>query len=465
MKARKENKTDMMVRYTILGVLLVYISFVGYMHQKYQVRFPSVDAICPFGGLESLFSILFEGTFLHRVLSSSLVLLIVISVITLFTGRSFCGWICPLGTLQGIMSGLKKKLFKANIIVSTSKDGMIRWLRYVVLLLFTVGAWIGGKLLIRPYDPWVAWMHLSEFTHALEEFPIGMGILLAVLLLSIIIPRTFCRYLCPMGAFLVIVNMFSLNRIDRNSDSCTQCGRCDKKCPVGIEVSQADKVEKSECISCGECVSACPVSQTLEFKIAGKWKLNSLTLGIMVVVLFFGSITAAGWAGIYSSKPPSVAEYKKSGQFKPEMIKGYMSLRDVAYLFDLDLSTLYEQLGLPKTIPPETKCKEIEKIIGKEFDTDVVRVGVGTLLDVPADQIQKSCTPDSSSPTFIYGTMTLAQVSRQFDIPIAKLYRQLGLSMEKIPPDTQCRNLKILVDPAFHTSKVRAAVDQIMKQN
>ncbi|MFC1532534.1 4Fe-4S binding protein [Thermodesulfobacteriota bacterium] len=464
MEISKKIKPAMLIRYLILGILLIYISFVGYMHQKYEVRFPSVDAICPFGGLESLYSIIFQGKFLHRVLSSSLILLGIITVITIFSGRSFCGWICPLGTLQGIMSGFGKRHLRSNNSLKKLTDINIRWFRYVILFLFTIGAWYGGKLLIRPYDPWVAWMHISEFTHTIEEFPIGMVMLLIVLLISLFIPRTFCRYLCPMGAFLSLVNKLSLNKIQRNSETCTQCGLCDKTCPVGLEVSQSETVERSECISCGECASVCPVPKTLDFHLAGKWKLHSLSLGLIVIVVFFGTITAASWKGIYSSTPPSITEYKESNQFKPEMIKGYMTLREVAFLFDLDLSVLYEQLDLdPKVVPADTKCKEIEEILDEKFDTDVVRVGVGTLLNVPADKIEKSCTPDASSPGFIYGTMTLAQVSDQFNIPLETLYSHLELSMERIPPNTQCRDLKNLVDPTFHTSRVRQIVDRILR--
>ena len=92
--------------------LFLYITFVGYMHQQYQTKFPSVDAICPFGGIESLYSLIFQGNFLNRVLSSAIILLIITMVLVFISGRSFCGWICPLGTMQGIMNGLGKRIMK-----------------------------------------------------------------------------------------------------------------------------------------------------------------------------------------------------------------------------------------------------------------------------------------------------------------------------------------------------------------
>lgn len=459
----KKNKPAMLMRYSVLGLLFLYITFVGYMHQQYQEKFPSVDAICPFGGIESLYSLIFQGNFLNRVLSSAVILLIITMVLVFFSGRSFCGWICPLGTLQGIMDGLGKRIFGKKTNIPSSRDKKVRFLRYLILILFTIGAWYGGKLLIRPYDPWVAWMHLSEFNHSIEEFSIGMLILLLLLLFSLFIPRSFCRYLCPMGAFLSLLNKLSVNKLRRQAETCNQCTLCDKKCPVGIEVSKEEIIDKYECISCGECVSVCPIPKTLNFQIGGRFKLSSFSIGIIVFIIFFGTITTTSLTGVYSSTPPSIKEYKASGQFKPEMIKGYMTLSEVAFLFDLELSQLYEQLDLnPNEVPGNTKCKEISELIGRRFDTDVVRVGVGTLLKIPENEIQKSCTPDSSTPNFIYGTMTLKEVSEQFNIPLDTLYSHLGLSLERIPPNTQCRELKFLVDPSFHTSRVREVVDKIL---
>jgi len=448
----------------VLGSLLIYISYSGYMHQQHETKFPSVDAICPFGGLESLYSLVTNGEYVDRVLASSVVLLVLITGLTIISGRSFCGWICPLGTLQGIMHGIGRAVLRKRRPVTIPNESKIRLTRYIVFIVFTVGAWYGSKLLIRPYDPWVAWMHMSEFEHAVEEFIIGIIILFVVLIISIGISRVFCRYMCPVAAFLSLVSFLSISRIYRDEDRCTKCSLCDKRCPVGLEVSNTQNVSRQECISCGECISACPVPDTLNFKVAGRQVLSSMSIGILVVALFFGTILVTQATGVYSSTPPSMEEYKASGDLKPEDIKGYMTLADVAYLFDLDLAVLYEQLDLDSTIvPDDTKCKEISDIVDRKFDTDIVRIGVGALLEIPAEEISTSCSPDESSSTgFIYGTMTLREVSAQFDIPIETLYDRLELDVNLVPPDTQCRDLKTIVSPDFHTSKVREVVDSIL---
>ena len=454
----------LLFRYGILGVILIYISFVGFMHQQNQVVFPSADALCPFGGLESLYSILFQGKFIHRVLLSSLVLLSIITAITLFSGRSFCGWLCPLGTIQGTVKGVREKMVPKQASRFSVKDKPLRWLPYFTLAFFTVGAWYGGKMIIRPYDPWVAWMHLSEFNHALDDFFWGMLLLGLILVGSAFVPRIFCRYLCPMGGFLSLISRFSIAKISRDDNHCTHCGLCDKACPMGISVSQSTVANPSECIFCVECLNACPKKETLSITTSTRRKLSPIFLGPVIVGVFFGVITLAKAAGVYSSTPPSIAEYKAGGEFKPEMIKGYMSLREVAYLFDLPLEAIYAQLNLDsRLVPADTKCKDIAAMIDQHFDTDIVRVGVGALLEIPESDIATSCAPkDSNAPGFIYGTMTLEQVAQENRIPILKLYQRLNLDPAQIPVTTQCRELKSLVDPGFHTSRVRDAVHQIM---
>jgi len=82
--------------------------------------------------------------------------------------------------------------------------------------------------------------------------------------------RIFCKYLCPLGAFIAFLAPLGMTAIERNTKSCTQCLACDKVCPVNIQVSRLNKVTSLECIQCQECVNVCPEAKTLELKISGK---------------------------------------------------------------------------------------------------------------------------------------------------------------------------------------------------
>jgi hypothetical protein len=158
---------------------------------------------------------------------------------------------------------------------------------------------------------------------------------------------------------------------------------------------------------------------------------------------------------------------KNKKDLSPEDIKGYMTLKEVAEVFNLNLNDLYSVLDLDhKLVPSDVKCKEIGGLIGNlRFETDEIRIGVGKLLNIPEDQIQRSCSAGGDqSGFFIPGTMTLKEVTEVFNISPEVLYRELELKMEKIPLTTQCRELKFIVNPDFHTTKVREAVARILEK-
>lgn len=87
-----------------------------------------------------------------------------------------------------------------------------------------------------------------------------------VLLLSLVVERPFCKYACPYGALQGVFNLFRIFRIKRNPDTCIDCSRCDRACPMNIRVSSSGVVRDHQCISCMKCTSeaACPVANTVE---------------------------------------------------------------------------------------------------------------------------------------------------------------------------------------------------------
>ena len=448
------------------------MTLVAFFHQQDEVRFPPVDSLCPFGTLESLYSLFFKGKFLKRVFSSSLILLTISIILIFFTGKSFCGYICPFGALQGIIGHLSSFFNKKKIPITMSRDRWFRYAKYPVLVIFTIGAWIGERLLIRPYDPWVAWMHLSEIRGAMIEFPIAVVILFLIITGSYFISRVFCRYLCPMGAFLSLLNKISPFQVLRDVNKCNDCKLCDKVCSAGIDVSSSTVMDKAECTSCGECLDVCSKKKAISFgyKKAGLLHgriISGRMVMIIIISVYFGGVGLTKALGFYRSTNYSIDEMKKKKDLSPDDIKGYMTLKEVAEVFNLNLSELYSVLDLDYTVvPSDIKCKEIGELIGNpRFETDEIRIGVGKLLNIPEDQIQRSCSSGGDqSGFFIPGTMTLGEVSNALNIPPEDLYKELGLKMDKIPPSTQCRELKFIVNPDFHTTKVREAAARILEK-
>ena len=225
-------------------------------------RWAGVDFLCPFGGLETLYSLLAGDGFLRHTAASSVILLVGMLVMAVAYRRSFCGMLCPLGALQGIFGAAGRKLFgaaspsrapwTASPATSSTRSSSF----------FALWTWQAAELVLRPYDPWVAWAHLTS-ADLLTTYGIGLAVLVVSLAGSLVYERFFCKYLCPAGALLGLLSRVSFLSIRRDAGACIDCGRCDKACMMNIEVATADVVTSSECISCNECVNACPVPGAL----------------------------------------------------------------------------------------------------------------------------------------------------------------------------------------------------------
>ena len=82
------------------------------------------------------------------------------------------------------------------------------------------------------------------------------SILLAVVALSVVFYRPFCKWLCPLGAFYALFNRVSLFQMKVDENKCVSCGKCAKVCKMDVDVTKTPN--HTECIRCGMCVSACP---------------------------------------------------------------------------------------------------------------------------------------------------------------------------------------------------------------
>ena len=97
-------------------------------------------------------------------------------------------------------------------------------------------------------------------------------ILILTIVTSIIVYRSFCRYICPLGAIYGIFYKVSILRIQIDSEKCTKCGACQKKCKLDIKVFE--KPDSTDCIRCGECFTACPSEAISMWKICKNSKKN-----------------------------------------------------------------------------------------------------------------------------------------------------------------------------------------------
>ena len=308
------------IRWGVLGTVLVAVTAILTVHQAVggSGKPAGVDALCPLGGVETLFSLLTGEGFIRQTAASAVILLAGMLLMAVVYRRSFCGQLCPLGALQGLFGALGRKLIKRRHTIPRAVDRVARWLKYAVLAFFAVWSWQAAALVMRPYDPWVAWAHLSS-TRLLAEFGIGLAVLVVSLAGSLVYERFFCKYLCPTGALLGLLSRVSLFRIKRDPATCIDCGLCDRACPMNVAVATAAVVTSSECISCNECVNVCPVAGALEVvpatahASADSRRPSTILAAGVVVALMAGIIGVTTLSGSFDWTKPGFAEASAAG--------------------------------------------------------------------------------------------------------------------------------------------------------
>lgn len=90
-----------------------------------------------------------------------------------------------------------------------------------------------------------------------QLFTWKLVVLIAVVVLSVLFYRPFCKWICPLGAFYALMNKVSLLGIRVDACKCVSCGKCSKVCQMDVDVVRAPN--HAECIRCGKCIGACPV--------------------------------------------------------------------------------------------------------------------------------------------------------------------------------------------------------------
>ena len=215
-----------------------------------------------FYAIKSIYIALLGGNFSFSKMAPQLLLLMATIGVTLVMGRFFCGFFCSFGSMGDFLWFLSQKTIKPRFRVGEKVDGVLKLLKYGILVFIVIGIWTLNFVSFKSTDsPWTIFgMFASIGNWPSLKYLLSVGGLLLLLIIigSLFIERFFCKYLCPLGAVFSVTSIFRLFHIKKNREKCGSCRMCTNKCTMGIPLYRYDKVTSGECINCFACVDTCP---------------------------------------------------------------------------------------------------------------------------------------------------------------------------------------------------------------
>ena len=242
---KRMSATDTRLRILRSAYLVFTVGFIGWYAQG-QLSIINIT-----GAIESLST----GGDLSFLMNDpiTVILWVFVAGTLLVWGRgTFCGWLCPFGALQELISlianaaGLQQRRLRAAL------DRQLKWLKYGVLAtilvsIFTAPSFARIAIEVEPFKTAIS-LYFDR------EWPFVLWALLC-LALGVFVYRGYCRYICPLGAALASVNFLQRwSWIPRRNECGTPCQSCRYKCEYQA-IEDTGKVNYSECFQCLDCVS------------------------------------------------------------------------------------------------------------------------------------------------------------------------------------------------------------------
>ena len=244
-----KKKLTKTISITILGIAFIVSGIIAGAQPNPVL--PLQHFILGFGG---------EQTFLKILRSLNITLILLVT--TFLFGRIFCGYACPLGAIQELMS---KFQFKSNLKDQKNKKTISLnpkiafYIRIGYFIIFIVSGIVWGLAVVQYLNVFEGFKIVKNPGFPIVGIP---AILIGIIIISsIFIYRPWCRLLCPFGVLADLTSRVSMFKL-RRTEACNDCGLCEKICPT--QEAERDS-NKGECYLCNRCVEICP-QNAIEFK-------------------------------------------------------------------------------------------------------------------------------------------------------------------------------------------------------
>ena len=243
----------------------------------------------------------------------------------------------------------------------------MKYFKYLFLIFILFQTSRQFILVFENLDPYYTLFNIWSDEIALSAYII-LGI---TLLANLFIERAYCKYMCPLGALNGIFNKINIFKLKRDKTSCISCKKCDKVCPLNIDISSKETISDVACIKCGICTEVCPVNtkekNTLKFRFKEK---SSKNYWIFALILFMSPIVV----GVING---SFAEVEKKTFDSSGEIRGSYTLKEITDNFPITQEEFIYAFGLDESFKDDSKLKDVEPISG--ISTEVIRTVIENL--------------------------------------------------------------------------------------
>jgi polyferredoxin len=285
-----------------LWIAIEFLRFVQYYETAGQSPFAprpaGVEGWLPIAALMNLKYFLLTGS-IPQFHAAAMFLLIAFLTMSWLWPKSFCSWLCPIGTLSEVLWKLGERLFGRTFRLPRWFDIALRSLKYILLSLFlyAVGCMSAAAIAMFMQGPYglIADVKMLNFFRFITTT--AVIVIASLVVLSVLVKNFWCRYLCPHGALMGLASLFGPGKIRRDPAACIDCGKCASVCPAMLPVDQRLAVRSIECTSCLECVTACPIENALCMTTSIKKPMPAWVMPAGIALIFLAIVSYAKLSG------------------------------------------------------------------------------------------------------------------------------------------------------------------------